>query len=217
MRWRTIRCVRSASWPDYSTHYGPVFTGLSVVAAWLGGGRPIGTALAFKTLAAAGGALTAWAAAALAKRDGRDGLLPLLLVAWNPLALLETAGSGHNEMVMIGLALLGLLWCARGRTTLGLRPAGRVRSTSSGSPPRWRAWSRRARCATSTARAPRAARARQAARHRGRCHRRALRAVLDRPATASRPTRRLAGRGAQRCVRSRRRLGDTSSCSPPSS
>jgi hypothetical protein len=108
-----------ASWPDFSTHYGPVFTGLSVVAAWIGAGNPIGTALAFKGLAVAGGVLTAWSATALAKRDGRDGLLPLLLIAWNPLALLETAGSGHNEMVMIGLALLGVLQVRRERPTLG--------------------------------------------------------------------------------------------------
>jgi hypothetical protein len=108
-----------ASWPDFATHYGPVFTGLSVIAAWLGGGHAIGTAVAFKTLAAAGGALTAGCAAALARRDGRDGLLPLALVAWNPLALVESAGSGHNELIMMGLALLGVLVARRGRPNAG--------------------------------------------------------------------------------------------------
>jgi hypothetical protein len=108
-----------SSWRDYTTHYGPVFTGLSVVATWIGGGGPVGTALAFKTLAIAGGALAAWSATALARRDGRSGLLPLLLVTWNPLALIETAGNGHNEMVMIGLALLGMVVIARGRTGVG--------------------------------------------------------------------------------------------------
>ena len=77
------------------------------------------TALAFKTLAIAGGALAAWSAAALARRDGRSGLLPLCSSTWNPLALLETAGNGHNEMVMIGLALLGMVVIARGRTAAG--------------------------------------------------------------------------------------------------
>ena len=108
-----------ASWHDYPTHYGPVFTGLSVVAAWIGGGGPVGTALAFKALAVAGGALAAWSATALARRDRRSGLLPLLLMTWNPLALIETAGNGHNEMVMIGLALLGMVVSARGRAGAG--------------------------------------------------------------------------------------------------
>ena len=39
-------------------------------------GQPVGTALAFKTLATAFGALTVWAVAALARREARSGLLP---------------------------------------------------------------------------------------------------------------------------------------------
>jgi hypothetical protein len=108
-----------ASWHDFTTHYGPVFTGLSVVAAWIGGGGAVGTALAFKALATAGGALAAWSATALARREGSGALLPLVLIAWNPLALIETAGNGHNEMVMIGLALAGVLLVDRGRPNLG--------------------------------------------------------------------------------------------------
>ena len=73
-----------ANWHDYTTHYGPVFTGLSVVAAWAGAGSAVGTALAFKTLATAFGALTVWAVGALARREARSSLLPVLLVAWNP-------------------------------------------------------------------------------------------------------------------------------------
>jgi hypothetical protein len=108
-----------ASWHDFTTHYGPVFTGLSVVAAWIGGGGAVGTALAFKALATAGGAVAAWSAVALARREARGGLLPLVLVAWNPLALIETAGNGHNEMVMIALALAGVLLVDRGRPNFG--------------------------------------------------------------------------------------------------
>src|SRR5436190_1071092 len=51
------------------THYGPVFTALSVVAAGIGRGGPIGTALAFKTLATGFGALAAWSVVALARRQ----------------------------------------------------------------------------------------------------------------------------------------------------
>jgi hypothetical protein len=88
------------------THYGPVFTVLSVLAAAVGRGGPIGTALGFKTLATGFGALAAWSVVALARRQGRSGALPLALVVLNPLILVETAGSGHNETVMLGLALI---------------------------------------------------------------------------------------------------------------
>ena len=108
-----------ANWRDLPTHYGPVFTGLSAVAVLLGGGGVVGTAVAFKALAAAFGALTAWAVFKLAEREGRSGLVALVLVAWNPLILLETAGSGHNETVMMGLALWGILVARRGRPLLG--------------------------------------------------------------------------------------------------
>jgi alpha-1,6-mannosyltransferase len=108
-----------ANWRDLSTHYGPVFTALSALAALVGGGGVVGTALAFKTLATAFGALAAWAAFKLAEQAGRGGLVALVLVAWNPLILLETAGSGHNEAVMLGLALGGVLLARRGRPTLG--------------------------------------------------------------------------------------------------
>ncbi|HMF39665.1 MAG TPA: polyprenol phosphomannose-dependent alpha 1,6 mannosyltransferase MptB [Polyangia bacterium] len=109
-----------AAWHQISNHYGPVLVDLCVATAWFGAGKPIATAVAFKALAAASVALTGWAAASLARQENRDGLLPLMLVTWNPLALLETAGSAHNELIMIGLALCGVLQWRRGRTTLGL-------------------------------------------------------------------------------------------------
>ena len=153
-----------ANWHDYPTHYGPVFTGLSVIAAWAGAGSAVGTALAFKTLATAFGALTVWAAAALARREGRSSLLPVLLVAWNPIALIETAGSGHNEMVMMGLALAGMYLMRQGRTNLGfvllvcsvhvkwvtaallglalVAHASRHRRRAARAPGRWQSWLR---------------------------------------------------------------------------
>src|SRR5262249_40394506 len=49
-----------------------------------------------------------------------DGVRPLLLYAWNPLILIEAAGSGHNDVVMVTYALAGLLLFARGHPLLGL-------------------------------------------------------------------------------------------------
>ena len=101
------------------THYGPIFTGLSVLAVAVGRGGPIGTALAFKILATGFGALAAWSVVALARQQGRSGVLPLAVLILNPLILVETAGSGHNEMVMLSLALAGLVVAGKGRRRLG--------------------------------------------------------------------------------------------------
>jgi len=101
------------------THYGPLFTDLSVVAVWVAGAGPIRNALAFKVLATAAGAVSAWAVMALARQQERSGLLPLALVVMNPLVLLETAGSGHNETIMMALALGGLVAAGKGRANLG--------------------------------------------------------------------------------------------------
>src|SRR5205823_10504562 len=56
----------------------------------------------------------------LARRLGGDGPGALLLYAWNPLVLIETAGSGHNDAAMMTFALLGLLLATRGRLLWGL-------------------------------------------------------------------------------------------------
>ena len=110
-----------ANWRDLTTHYGPVFTGLSALAAWLGGGGVIGTALAFKTLSAASSLTVLWAVWRLAAAQGRaPALRALVLLAWNPLVVLESAGSGHNDPVMLAPALLGLV-LVRAEATAGGR------------------------------------------------------------------------------------------------
>ena len=112
--------LRYASWPELASHYGAAFTWLSSVAARAGGDRVLATALAFKTLAA----LFGLAACGLVRRlsmalEGDDGSWALCAYAWNPLVLVETAALGHNDAVMLALALAGLLLAVRGRPWLG--------------------------------------------------------------------------------------------------
>ncbi len=55
------------------------------------------------------------------KRMGHKfALLGLVLVAWNPLLLIEIAANGHNDAAMMLLVMLGLLLCGRNKLLLGL-------------------------------------------------------------------------------------------------
>jgi hypothetical protein len=104
-----------ASWQHLRNHYGPVFVWISAATARLGGGGPLGTALAFKSVAAACNLVSCWTVRQLARGGDDDGLEALALYAWNPLVLVETAGSAHSETIMLTLALVGVLLVRRGR------------------------------------------------------------------------------------------------------
>jgi hypothetical protein len=108
-----------ASWQHLRNHYGPAFLWIGAAATFLGGGGPLGTALAFKVVAAACNLLSCWAVYQLARGDDGDGLEALALYAWNPLVLVETAGSGHSEAIMMALALAGTLLVRRRRLKTG--------------------------------------------------------------------------------------------------
>ena len=109
-----------AGWHDVTTHYGPVWTLISAGLAIAGGQNVILTVLGFKGVAALFSLANCLLVFLLSRRLTGDGLTALLLYAWNPLILIETAGSGHNDAVMMTFALLGLLLAARGRLVLGL-------------------------------------------------------------------------------------------------
>lgn len=109
------------SWHVVTTPYGPTWTLISAVIAALGNHSVLQTVLAFKVLAAmfnlAGCALVFLLGRYLTKGNG---IGPLVLYAWNPLILIEAAGNGHCDIVMITLALLGLLLATRSRLLVGL-------------------------------------------------------------------------------------------------
>jgi hypothetical protein len=111
-----------AFWRDVTTHYGPVWTILSAGLAMTGGQNVLGTVMAFKGFTALMSCVSCGLVYCLVRDlsgSDRDGFRALVLYAWNPLILIESAGSGHNEVVMMTFALFGLLMFVRGRMVLG--------------------------------------------------------------------------------------------------
>jgi hypothetical protein len=111
-------------WQDTRSVYGPVWLGLSDMLthlAQLWGGSLAVSVLLFKLvafLAHLGNALLLWAI--LGHLAPRHRLVGTLLYAWNPLALLEFAGSGHNDALLLLFFLLGVLFLVQGREVLAL-------------------------------------------------------------------------------------------------
>src|SRR5204863_8798274 len=69
-----------------------------------------------KTAAAAASLTTSLLAWRLARAGGRSGLVTLALCALAPIFVLESAGNGHNEALMMAFALAGLLAWRQGKT-----------------------------------------------------------------------------------------------------
>jgi hypothetical protein len=87
--------------------YGPLWTSASVVVVWLLSGASLYLQVcAMKLLAAGALVAAAWAGARVAERlaPGR-GDLALLAVGLNPLFVIESAGNGHNDVVMMALVV----------------------------------------------------------------------------------------------------------------
>jgi alpha-1,6-mannosyltransferase len=100
------------------TPYGPIWTGIEIAALRLA--HQVGpTVLLLKTLAVAASLTSAWLIwRLLGHVRPQDQLFGTLLYLWNPLIILELAGDGHNDALMIACTLAALLAAVR------LRPAG---------------------------------------------------------------------------------------------
>jgi hypothetical protein len=110
-----------ADWRQLTSHYGAFFTWVSAAAAWIGGDSPVKTAWAFKGVAALANLGVALGAYRLAREGGEGGrggqgggLAAATLCALGPAFVIESAGSGHNEAIMMALAVAGMLWWRRG-------------------------------------------------------------------------------------------------------
>ncbi|WP_435819661.1 polyprenol phosphomannose-dependent alpha 1,6 mannosyltransferase MptB [Micromonospora taraxaci] len=99
-------------WRDTPAPYGPVFVLLAALAVGLGGGLT-GTIVALRVIAVAGLLLAAFCLPGLARAAG----VPTRRAAWlalaGPLVGVHLVAGAHNDAVMLGLLLCGLLVAIR--------------------------------------------------------------------------------------------------------
>ncbi|MFJ9581930.1 polyprenol phosphomannose-dependent alpha 1,6 mannosyltransferase MptB [Streptomyces sp. NPDC101191] len=103
-------------WTHTPAPYGPAFLVLAQAVVKLTGGAVIPAVLGMRLLALAALALTVWAVRGLGG-DRRPGAL--WLAALNPLLLVHVVGGMHNDGLMTGLLLAGVLLAVRGRWVAG--------------------------------------------------------------------------------------------------
>jgi hypothetical protein len=103
-----------AAWRDTTTVYGPVFTGISEPVARVSGSSPDAAAWLFKGLAALGMLAAVAAVATCAPRPATA----VAFVGWNPVIAIHSAGGGHNDALVGGLAALAVALALRRRHQL---------------------------------------------------------------------------------------------------
>lgn len=109
-------------WGHYPLPYGPLWPWISAATSNFAGSELLPTLLSFKMLSVLGYLLclplVPWAARGL--RAGRP-VAAATIFAWNPLVLLELAGSAHNDAIaLIPVALAVGLWVRRSSAAAAL-------------------------------------------------------------------------------------------------
>lgn len=106
-------------WTDTPAPYGPLFLMLARGVAGLTGGTIVPAVLAMRVIAVGALVLIVWALRRLAREHGVGESGALWLGALNPLLLIHVVGGMHNDGLMIGLMLTGVLLAVRGRWVAG--------------------------------------------------------------------------------------------------
>lgn len=104
------------SWPIASP-YGPLWTLISMVVVWAApAGSVLGAVIVLKLIAGAAVLVAAAATCAIVRGFAPDRAdATFVAVAMNPLLLVEGPGSGHNDVIMVALLMVGFAMLARGR------------------------------------------------------------------------------------------------------
>jgi hypothetical protein len=109
----------AGEWADIPSPYGPVWEGISLLAFRLVGGNLLGHLLALKAIAFLSHlGCVSLVALILRRLKPEWALAGTLALAWNPLALLELAGNGHNDGLTVLFLLLAVYLAVSGRRWL---------------------------------------------------------------------------------------------------
>lgn len=106
-------------WRDTPAPYGPVFVWLADHVTRVTGEHVLVAVLGMRVVALLGFALIVRAVRRLAAASGVGEAGALWLAALNPLVLVHLVSGAHNDAVMLGLMLSGLVLVRRGRTACG--------------------------------------------------------------------------------------------------
>lgn len=96
-------------WTHRTYPYGPLWLGLTIPISFIGFGYFLVTFYLFKLLMLASFIWSAYLIEKIAKNTGFNPLFVLAAFALNPLVLIESLVSAHNDIVMIALVLFGIL------------------------------------------------------------------------------------------------------------
>ncbi len=106
------------AWPGATSAYGPLWELLAAGTSRIAGDGILANILGFKLLGLLFyGGSAALIAGILCRAAPERALQGVCLFAWNPLVIYETAGNGHNDVVMVFFILLGVWALLRGRFT----------------------------------------------------------------------------------------------------
>ncbi len=97
-------------WTHRTYPYGPVWLLFTVPLSFLGFKLLLPTLILFKLLMSASFLLACYAIYRLAKKTVGNELFVLGFFAFNPLVLVESLVSAHNDIVMMALVLMAMVW-----------------------------------------------------------------------------------------------------------
>ena len=107
-----------AAWRAFPSAYGPLWELMAAGASRLAGNGVLANVLTFKVLGLALYAGCSGVIVLILRQHAPERMLQgLCLFAWNPLVIYETAGNGHNDIVLVFFLLLGVYAWLRGHST----------------------------------------------------------------------------------------------------
>ena len=108
-------------WTHRTFPYGPIWLGITIPFSYLGLNFFLPTFFLFKVLASISYLGTVYAISRIVRKISPENeSLAIVFFAFNPLVLIESLVSGHNDIVMMCLGMFGILFLVTKRYLIGL-------------------------------------------------------------------------------------------------